>query len=121
MKYFIVCFLFILGFFASGPMARADEGISCVLNQTKASLHVLALDASRYEADVKPGSRLCCGSKACKSLKKGKATSLLIVTGYVPVAKEQRPGWKAQCKAKPNPGQTVVVTGNTTKISCTVK
>jgi len=89
----------------------------CIENKSSAKVHVVALDSSRYQADINPKGKTCCGPNQCGK-KQSKKTSILAVTRYVPVAKDNRPGWQAQCKASLKPNDTLVIRGNDKKISC---
>ncbi len=93
----------------------------CIVNQSKAKIHVIALDASGYQTDIAPKQKSCCEPKTCRGNKKNKQTSVLVVTRYVPVAKANRPGWLAECKGKLEADGILVVKGNHKKIICDVK
>ncbi|CCQ75563.1 hypothetical protein [Magnetospira sp. QH-2] len=84
----------------------------CVTNGIKGSLHVESLGSDGFVADIVPMAQTCCPTSQC-----AKPTTLLIVSGYVPVA-EGRPGWTAECRAKVKPGNTISVTGSVKKITC---
>ena len=112
MKPTVIYLLSTMMVFILSGSAQAGSDRICVFNQTSTGLHVFALDASRYEADVNPGATVCSPGGTVG------ANFLLVVTRYVPVAKDKRPGWTAQCKAAIKPGQTLAVRGSAKNISC---
>jgi len=88
----------------------------CVANNTKVKIHAQSLSSSKFEADITPGKQSCSG----KNVKKAR---ILVVTGYVPVAKKKKskPGWKAECRAQVKMNEWVDVKGTAKKISCKVR
>ncbi len=84
----------------------------CLVNETAVELHAQSLDSQRFERDVAAGGKMCC--PACKRQR----TTLLIVTGYVPVSGNSQPGWRAECRARVDRSQTVVVSGGLNRIVC---
>lgn len=92
----------------------------CVANQSSAVLHVQALDATGFEADINAGDQTCCNDASCLN-RKGSGATLLAVTGYVPVKGAGRPGWKAECRAAVTAKGTLTVTGDADKITCQAK
>ncbi|MCW9034490.1 MAG: hypothetical protein OQJ97_09745 [Rhodospirillales bacterium] len=109
----------LLAFFVLALPTKAEA--FCILNQSQAKLHVIALDASGYNADIAPKKNSCCKANICKGNKQTKETSVLVVTRYIPVAEDNRPGWLAECKGKLKADDTLVVKGNDKKISCSLK
>ncbi|MBF0367997.1 MAG: hypothetical protein HQL52_00925 [Magnetococcales bacterium] len=111
-------FLAFLGFFLLVLTPGAADAF-CVLNKTTVALHVRALDSSPFNTDIEPGSEACCSPDGC--VKRGKdMTPLLVMGGFVPVRKGNRPGWDSECRARVSRGGTVRVTGDINKIICHV-
>lgn len=106
-------FSFMLVGFALPTEAKAY----CIANQTNTALHVQALDAPGFEADIKAGDQTCCDQTSCLN-RKGTGATVLAVTGYVPVQGSGSPGWKAECRASVAAKGTLTVTGTTDTISC---
>lgn len=96
----------------------ADEaGAYCINNNSTAAVHVQALDAPGFEADIKAGDKTCCDEKSCLN-RKGSGATLLAVTGYVPVKGGGRPGWKADCRAKVSAKGTLDIMGDVETLTC---
>ena len=94
----------------------------CVANNTKVKIHAQSLSSSKFEADIKAGGQSCCRAKSCIG-QKAKKARVLVVTGFVPVAKKKKskPGWKAECRAQVKFDEWVEVKGTAKKISCKVR
>ncbi|MBF0414984.1 MAG: hypothetical protein HQL77_00455 [Magnetococcales bacterium] len=111
----ILCGVVVLmGIVACNPVVA---NAFCLINGTNIQLHSQSLDSTAFQVDIPPGQRVCCDD----CLKNGRTVaSLLVVTDYVPVSQNSRPGWKAECRFQVSATGQAVVTGNSSHISCAV-
>lgn len=104
----------LVGMLVCNPVAA---GAFCLVNGTNIQLHSQSLDSTAFQVDIPPGQRVCCDN----CLKNGRTVaSLLVVTDYVPVSQNSRPGWKAECRFQVSAAGQVVVTGTSSQITCAV-
>jgi len=93
--------------------ATAPAAAFCVDNRASAAVYAIALDGSGFEADIAPGTDACGQGKSAQ-------TQVLAVTGYVPVAKNKRPGWQAECRINLGADDRALVRGDAKRITCTL-
>jgi hypothetical protein len=104
----------LLGLMA-GLFVVSEAWAFCVSNATATPLFARSLDSSKFQADIAPGKQKCCPN--CINPRRGK-TSLLIVSGYVPVSKNSQPGWQGECRVDTAESGNITVTGSITSLSC---
>ncbi|MCB2102155.1 MAG: hypothetical protein KDE22_14860 [Rhodobacterales bacterium] len=85
----------------------------CLTNGADVPVHVMALDASGFEADLPPGRDLCQDAAG--------PTQILAVTGYVPLAPGRRPGWRAECRIRLAPDGAARITGHRDALACATR
>lgn len=106
----------VLGLSLGMNLSWVSEGAAfCVVNHTETSLFARSLDSVRFQATIEPGEQACC--EECLPPKRKKST-LLIVSGYVPVSKDSQPGWQGECRTHVGENEKVTVTGSLTNLSC---
>lgn len=93
-------------------------GAWCVSNGSDQPVHVQALDASGFETDIPPGGQGCCDAQACQE---HPFSTVLVVTGYVPLAQGRQPGWKGECRARVPREGAIAVSGQLRAIRCQVQ
>ncbi|GAB6052396.1 hypothetical protein JCM17960_12160 [Magnetospira thiophila] len=106
--------LFALVLILLGGLVPTGARAFCIVNQTDVPLHAESLGSDGFAVDIPAADRACCAAGQCTA-----PTTLLVVSGYVPVT-EGRPGWQAECRARIAPGGQVTVIGTLKKITCNV-
>ncbi|OSM01692.1 hypothetical protein [Magnetofaba australis] len=97
--------------------APAPAAAFCVFNQTAENIHVQALDASRYQADIAPGGKACCAASQCRN----DPTPLMAMSGYTPVKPGGQPGWDGECRVKTPRNGSAMVSGGGRALRCSLK
>ncbi|MEO5367670.1 MAG: hypothetical protein H7831_15200 [Magnetococcus sp. WYHC-3] len=89
----------------------------CLFNQSATSIHVEPLDGSAFRADIPAGGQACCDRAECVDSRRGSA-HLLVVSGYVPVGRNQSAGWRAECRVQLSGAEQVEVNGDLSVLHC---
>jgi hypothetical protein len=96
-------------------LTATDGWAFCIQNQTATALFARSLDSTKFQVNIGPGEQQCCSD--CINRSRGQ-TTLLIVSGYVPVSKNSQPGWQGECRVKTNQDRKITVTGSISKLKC---
>ncbi|MBF0455894.1 MAG: hypothetical protein HQL72_13895 [Magnetococcales bacterium] len=92
-----------------------DGWAFCVQNDSEAPLFARSLDSTKFQVDIPPGEKKCCVK--CVNPQRDK-TTLLIVSGYVPVSRNSQPGWQGECRVKTKETGNITVTGSLEELHC---
>ncbi|MBF0357135.1 MAG: hypothetical protein HQL70_00935 [Magnetococcales bacterium] len=92
-----------------------DGWAFCVQNQTATTLFARSLDSTKFQVNIGPGEQQCCSD--CINRSRGQ-TTLLIVSGYVPISKNSQPGWQGECRVDTDQDGKITVTGSKSKLTC---